>query len=183
LGKKILILNGSPRKNGNTATLIEHFSKGAEQAGHTLTRFNLSEMSIHPCLGCLKGGKTPGTLCTHKDDMDKIYPVYQETDIIVFASPLYFWSFSAQLKTALDRLFAVTEALGHSLKIEAMLLIAAADAGEDNFKPLNVLYDKLLKYMDWTDIGRLFAGGVYEIGDIKDKPILEEVQKFGEAIK
>lgn len=183
MGKKILILNGSPRKNGNTATLIEHFSKGAQKAGHAVTRFNLAEMLIRPCIGCLRGAKIQDGFCTQKDHMDKIYPVYEKTDILVFASPLYFWSFTAQLKTALDRLFAVTEAQGHAPKIETMMLIAAGDESEDNFKPLNALYDKLLNYTGWTDLGRLFVGGVYEIGDIKGKPILEEVQKFGAAIK
>lgn len=107
--KKILILNGSPRLNGNTFSLIEEFTKGAKLNGNDVIRFDLDRMDIHCCKGCLKGGKNPDSPCSQKDDMLKIYPYYKETDILVLASPMYYWSFSAQLKIAIDRLFAVTE--------------------------------------------------------------------------
>ncbi|MEI0518198.1 flavodoxin family protein [Brachyspira murdochii] len=107
--KKILILNGSPRINGNTAALIEEFIKGAKLNGNDIIKFDLDKMNIHGCKGCLKGGKDKESPCTQKDDMLKIYPHYKEADILVLASPMYYWAFSAQLKTAIDRLFAVTE--------------------------------------------------------------------------
>ena len=88
MNKKIIILNGSPRLKGNTAGLIDAFVQGAEQAGHTVKTFNLQKMNIHPCLGCLGGGKNPDSPCTQKDDMDQIYPVYEEADIVVLASPM-----------------------------------------------------------------------------------------------
>ncbi len=66
-------------------------------------------MNIHPCIGCLQGGKTYDSPCVQKDDMDQIYTLYRSADCIVYASPLYWWSFSAQLKTGIDRLFAVME--------------------------------------------------------------------------
>ena len=71
MNKKIIILNGSPRLKGNTAGLIDAFVQGAEQAGHTVKTFNLQKMNIHPCLGCLGGGKNPDSPCTQKDDMDR----------------------------------------------------------------------------------------------------------------
>ena len=109
MGKKIVILNGSPRAKGNTAELIQSFTEGAESAGHTVTCFNLQKMNIHPCLGCCGGGENPDSPCVQKDDMDTIYPVYKDADMVVLASPLYFWTISGQLKCALDRLFAVAE--------------------------------------------------------------------------
>lgn len=107
--KKILILNGSPRLNGNTFSLIEELTKGAKLNGNDVVRFDLDRMNIHCCKGCLKGGKNPDSPCSQKDDMLKIYPYYKEADILVLASPMYYWAFSAQLKIAIDRLFAVTE--------------------------------------------------------------------------
>ena len=77
MGKKIVILNGSPRLNGNTAALIREFVRGAEAAGNTVVRFDLDRMAIHGCKGCLGGGKNPDQPCVQKDDMDLIYPEYR----------------------------------------------------------------------------------------------------------
>ena len=107
MSKKILILNGSPRSKGNTAMLCDALSAGARSAGHQVTRFDLHKLDIHGCLGCVKGGKDPASPCVQKDDMGLIYPAYREADIVVLASPMYYWGFSGPLKTAFDRLFAV----------------------------------------------------------------------------
>ena len=92
MSKKIVILNGSPRPNGNTAALIEQFTKGAEQNGNQVVRFDLQRMNIHGCLGCCKGGKNPSAPCVQNDDMNKIYPHYVDADLIVLASPMYYWA-------------------------------------------------------------------------------------------
>lgn len=89
--KKIVILNGSPRTNGNTKALIECFTKGAKSAGNEVTCFDLQKMNIHGCLGCCKGGQNPESPCVQKDDMQQIYPVYREADVVVLASPMYYW--------------------------------------------------------------------------------------------
>jgi len=90
-------------------TAIRPCSVIAKGAGHTVSRFDLQEMDIHGCLGCMKGGRDSASPCMQKDDMEKIYPVYKEADIVVLASPLYFWTYSGQLRIAFDRLFAVAE--------------------------------------------------------------------------
>lgn len=98
MSKKIIILNGSPRKTGNTTALTAEFKKGAEEAGNIVTEFFLDTMNINGCKGCFGGGKNPDSPCAQKDDMDKIYPVYKEADIVVLATPLYYWTVSGQLK-------------------------------------------------------------------------------------
>lgn len=183
MGKKIVILNGSPRKNGNTSMLLDFFAQGAEQAGHTVTRFDLQSMNIHPCIGCLKGGKDPGSPCTQKDDMDKIYPAYKDADVLVLASPMYYWSFTAQLKAVIDRLFAVMEAEGKAAFKETMMLVAAEDTGESNEAPMIAYYETLVSKLKWRDIGYLFAGGVFKVGDIEGKPVLEDARRLGASIK
>ena len=131
MGKHIIILNGSPRKNGNTSALTEQFRKGAEEAGHVVTEFHLGSMNIGGCRGCWQGGKDPVCPCVQKDDMAKIYPVYKEADVVVLASPLYYWFISGQLKTTFDRLFAVAESDPdfRNPKKESVLLMAAEGAG------------------------------------------------------
>lgn len=177
--KKIVILNGSPRLNGNTAELCSAFTEGAETAGHSVTRFDLQTMNIHPCLGCFKGGKDPASPCAQKDDMDKIYSVYREADIVVFASPLYCWSFSAQLKCAFDRLFAVTELEGYTKK-GCVLLVASTGT---KLEPVVHYYKAAVQNMQWYDCGMVLASGNREIGDIQNRPRqLEEARALGRTL-
>lgn len=183
--KKILILNGSPRLNGNTFSLIEKFTKGAKLNGNDVIRFDLDRMDIHCCKGCLKGGKNPDSPCSQKDDMLKIYPYYKEADILVLASPMYYWSFSAQLKIAIDRLFAVTE-IDPNYKTpykECFMLMAAEGDDENNSKPVIEYYHYLLNYLGWKDLGYLIAGGVFNVEDIKGKEeLLNKAFEIGKSI-
>lgn len=183
MSKKIIVLNGSPRKNGNTSALIDRFTEGARSSGHTVSRFDIQQMNMHPCIGCLKGGKDPNSPCTQKDDMEKVYPVFKEADIIVLASPLYCWSFSAQLKAAIDRLFAVMEEYGRTPEKDCMMIIAAEGNDDENIAPMISYYETLAKFLNWTDIGQLVAGGVLEIGDISGHPALDEAYKIGAGIE
>ncbi len=180
--KKIVILNGSPRKNGNTSALIEKFTTGAEENGNTVTEFFLNDMNINGCRGCFGGGKNPDSPCVQKDDMDKIYPLYKEADIIVLASPLYYWSISGQLKCAFDRLFAVAECDPnyHNPKKDSILLMAAEGYG---FEESEYWYDRLEKHLGWKSIGKVLCGGVMDIGDIEGKKELKDAYELGKSIK
>lgn len=181
MGKKILILNGSPRANGNTAGLIQSFTEGAETAGHEVIRFELQKMNIHACLGCGRGGKNPESPCVQKDDMEKIYTAYREADVICLASPLYFWTISGQLKCTIDRLYAVAECdgdLAHPTK-ECVLLMSAEGNG---YEESIFWYDNLMKYLSWTDRGKVLCSGVHEIGDIIGNPKLKEAYELGKKL-
>lgn len=179
--KKILILNGSPRAKGNTVQLIKSFTEGAENAGHIVTRFDLQKMNIHPCLGCCSGGKNPDSPCIQKDDMDKIYPAYKEADVIILASPLYYWTISGQLKCAFDRLFAVAECNENyeNPKKECALLMAAEGNG---YEEIVYWYDRLIKHLGWKDKGKILCGGVFHIGDINEKKELNDAYELGKSI-
>lgn len=185
MSKKILILNGSPRLNGNTSALIREFTKGAEASKHTVVRFDLDRMMIHGCKGCLSGGKNPEKPCVQKDDMQEIYPEYKAADIIVFASPMYYWGFSGQLKCAVDRLFAVTESDPNwkTPHKNVILLMAAEGAGKGNDAPVLDYYHALLGFLGWKDLGHLIAGGVLKIGDIEGQPSLLDAFELGKSIQ
>lgn len=181
MNKKIIILNGSPRKNGNTAELIKAFTNGAESSGHIVTEFFLNDMNINGCRGCFRGGKNPDSPCVQKDDMDKIYPVYKEADIIVLASPLYYWTISGQLKCAFDRLFAVAECDSNyrNPKKDSILIMAAEGYG---FEESEYWYDRLEKHLGWKSLGKVLCGDVMDIGDIKEKPELAKAYELGKSI-
>ena len=185
MAKKIVILNGSPRPRGNTAALIEAFTKGAEQAGNGVVRFDVCKMNIHPCLGCCGGGKNPESPCVQKDDMDAIYPHSKDADLVVLASPMYYWSLSGQLKCAFDRLFAVMElspSYENPVK-DCVLLMAAEGDTESNFEPVRHYYHALLERLGWKDCGIVYAGGNMHVGDIAGKPQLEEAEALGASIR
>lgn len=185
MGKNVLVLNGSPRANGNTAALLDEFIRGAESSGNTVTRFDIQKMNIHPCLGCWGGGKDPASPCAQKDDMAKIYPVYEKADILVLASPIYFWGITGQLKCVFDRLFAVAECnpdYENPVKT-CMLLVVAEGTSQENFEPVLHYYHSLVKWLNWKDAGTLYAGGNTAPGDIKGKPDqLEAARKMGTSI-
>lgn len=181
MSKKIIILNGSPRKNGNTSALTAEFTRGAIESGNTVTEFHLNTMNIHGCLGCCGGGKDHSSPCVQKDDMDKIYPVYKDADIVVLASPLYYWTISGQLKTAFDRLFAVAECAPNycNPKKETVFLMAAEG---HEFEESLYWYDRLEQHLGWKSLGKVLCGGVMAVGDIKGKKELTEAYELGKSI-
>ena len=163
MSKQILILNGSPRIHGNTAALIDAFTAGAEAAGHTVAR--------HPCV--------------QRNGMDAVYPAYMAADVVVLASPMYYWSISGQLRCAFDRLFAVAELgpdLANPVK-DAVLLMAAEGDTEENFAPVRAYYKALLDCLGWKDAGIVYAGGNMAVGDIQAHPEqLEAARQLGAAL-
>lgn len=181
MAKKIIVLNGSPRPKGNTSALAEEFSKGAREAGCEVTSFLLDKMDIHGCKGCFGGGKDAAHPCVQRDDMEKIYPVYKDADLVVLASPLYYWNFSGQLRTAFDRLFAVAEcdANYQNPVKEAVLLMAAEGFGFDDAL---TYYENLMKHLGWKDRGHVLAGGVMKVGDIASHKELKEAYELGKAV-
>lgn len=181
MSKKIIILNGSPRKMGNTSALTAEFTKGAKEAGNSVTEFFLDNMNINGCKGCFGGGKNPDSPCVQKDDMEKIYPIYKEADIVVLATPLYYWTISGQLKTAFDRLFAVAECDPdyRNPKKDSVLIMAAEGHG---FEESEYWYDRLEKHLGWNSLGKILCGGVMAVGDIKEKQEWYDAYKLGKSI-
>lgn len=183
MSKKIVILNGSPRKTGNTSALVKAFTEGAESAGNTVTAFFLAGMDIHGCKGCFGGHSSRDCPCVQKDDMTQIYPAVKTSDVVVLASPLYYWTMSGQLATALDRLFALEEADGNFLRgngKSSALLMAAEGHGFDDAV---LYYDHLLEHLRWKNLGHVLAGGNMNPGDIKGKTEIEQAYALGKSIQ
>lgn len=182
MDKKIVVLNGSPRKTGNTAALVREFTRGAEEAGHTVTEFFLDGMDIHGCKGCFGGHSSRECPCVQKDDMGRIYPAVKNCDVVVLASPLYYWNLSGQLRTAVDRLFALEEGDGNLLRgnSRASCLLMAAEG--NGFEDVLTYYDHLMEHLRWTNLGHVLAGGNGDVGDIDGKPELQAAYELGKSI-
>ncbi len=180
--KKILILNGSPRIKGNTSCLIKEFEKGAMESGNEVKTFNLGRMNIHGCLGCFGGGKNFNHPCVQNDDMNQIYPYFKEADVIVLASPLYYWTISSQLKQALDRLFALEELDKTLVRNNKDVILLMASAGGD-FVATEYWFKAFSRHMGWNIIGKVLVDGVHDIKDIDNKvDDLNKAYELGKSI-
>lgn len=106
---KLFILQGSPRKKGNTAQIINVFIDSLPEEYNT-TQMDCNDLDIHPCIGCNTCHKTLGTSgCVFKDDFQKVYQAMKDADVIIFTSPVYCWAFPAQMKVVLDRCYSLVK--------------------------------------------------------------------------
>mgnify|MGYP001022792732 CR=1 FL=1 len=179
MSKNIVVLNGSPRKGGNTETLADAFVEGAREAGHTVFYFNVSNIIINGCLD-FKHCFTHKGECAQKDEMQEIYSALYKADMLVFASPIYWWGFSAQLKAVIDRMF-VNESKPLPIKSSALLLVCA-DTEAGVAEPVISQYRKINGYLGWKDAGIIVQKGVSDKGDIIGKKSLIEARELGRNI-
>lgn len=183
MSKNIVILNGSPRRRGNTSALVREFTKGAESGGNKVTEFFLNDMDIRGCRGCFgchSGRECP---CAQKDDMNQIYPAVKDCQVIILATPLYYWNMSGQIRTAVDRLFALEEGDGNLLRghgRSSALLMAAEGNG---FEDVVLYYDHLMEHLRWENLGHVLAGGNCDPGDIEGKAELQKAYELGRSIR
>ena len=130
---KITVLMGSPNRNGSTAILVENFARGAEEAGHAVDVVDVCHANIHPCTGCVKCGYEGP--CVQKDDVEVIRKKLLASDMVVFATPLYYYGMTAQLKTVVDRFCAYNSSL-NSRHLKSALLTVAWNADDWTFEAL-----------------------------------------------
>ena len=153
---KIVILQGSPNKKGSTSILAENFSRGAEAAGHSVRRFDLTDMNIRPCTGCVTCGYEGP--CILHDDNQKIRNAVLEADMVVFATPLYYYGMSAQLKTVIDRFCAYNSSITRK-HMKSALLTVAWNSDNWTFDALESHYRTLVRYLDLEDQGMVLGRG------------------------
>lgn len=170
----ITILNGSPRKDGNTKFMINSFIEGAAKTNHNITTINTCEKNISGCLACEYCHTKGNGNCIQQDDMQKIYPILQETDMIILASPVYYHSFSGQLQCAINRIYALDKPA--KLKYAALFL----SSGSDNvYEGAIYQYKKsFLEYLNLKDMGIYTA---YDENN-KSENLREQLVKFGSSL-
>ena len=174
----ILIISGSPRKGGNTDLLVDAFARGAAEH-HQVEIVSVRDYKVNPCLGCNACFKTNG-ICAQKDDMPVIYEKMSQADMLVIASPVYFYGLSAQLKAVIDRFHNPIRDTFHVKKM-ALLLVGAASLPE-LFDAILTEYNLCLKFFKIEDAGKVLVRGVKDKGDIKGTRFLDDAYQLGISI-
>ena len=121
----ILVLNGSPRKEGNTAAMVDAFAAGAREAGHQVDIVPVCQKKIAGCLACEYCHTKGNGKCVQQDDMQQVYPLLEQAQMIVLASPVYYHSFTGQLQCAINRIYALDKP--KNLKKAALILSSGSD--------------------------------------------------------
>ncbi len=185
--KKILIIQGGGRPNGNTAQLVKAFAKGAVDAGHEIEIISLIKNEVKGCLGC--NACRYGKPCVQKDSFNEIVPKIKSADLLVFASPLYFWTISSRIKAFIERFYCIAEKdddppLGRYEKYpekDCALLMTAADNFFWTFEQAVSYYRfTLVNYIGFHDRGILLAGGC---GDTNGKPQIDKTGHLSAAYR
>ena len=169
---KIAILNGSP-KVGNTASMVNAFAEGAKEAGHEVEILHVGKMKIAGCLACeYCHGKGEGK-CVQKDDMEKVMPAYKEADMVVYASPVYYFDVTAQLSAAMQRVYAI----GKPTKATKAALLLSSGSPNVYSGAINT-YQNMIGYMGLKDMGIITAAGNENCSEAK----LAEVRNLAKSL-
>jgi len=160
----IIILNAAARKNGNTAALVESFTKGAKESGNSVKEFYLQTMSIRGCLACM-GCTRNADPCAQKDEMSQIYDAFKECDVVVLSSPVYFLGVAGPLKTTVDRLFAMFSKFGfEACQRDCALLMTSDDPQYDQSVDW---YRNFVDSVGWNSLGEVLgSGGIQQAHDL-----------------
>ena len=172
---KILVLNGSPRANGNTAAHVAAFAEGARGAGHTVDVVEVCKKKIAGCLACDACRRAGNRTCVVTDDMQAVYPLLDEAEMIVIASPVYYYALSGQLQCVISRFYALDRPLPR-LKKSALLLSAAESVAFDG-----AVQSYHLAFQYWLgaeDMGVITAAD----GENQSEAKLSELRDFGRSL-
>lgn len=173
--KNILVLTGSYRRGGDSSLMADAFIRGAERAGHTVTRFDTGRMKIGGCIACKKCF-SKGTACVFNDDFNTIAPYIEEAETIVFITPLYWYTFTAQLKAAIDKIYSLFVA-ERPVKIKESILLVCGETDEiSDFEGIIKTYESIYKLMKWENTGIITVPNVNEVGDILKTDALEKIE-------
>ena len=179
MSKKVLIISTSPRKGGNSDTLAEEFAKGAQEVGHEVEKINLRDKAIGFCRGCLACQKTGR--CVIHDDADTIAQKMLTADVIVFATPIYYYEMSGQMKTMLDRANPLYPS-DYAFR-DIYLLATAADTDESAMDGAIKGLEGWIACFERAHLaGTVFGGGADAIGTIQGSPALEKAYGMGKNI-
>lgn len=179
MNKRVVILSTSPRRNSNSEALAEAFVKGAIEAGNNVEIIRMREKSYRFCLGCFACQRTGK--CIIKDDMAEIVPKMEQADVLVFATPIYYYEMSGQMKTLLDRANPLFVA---DYRFRDVYFLASAAEDED-FVPQRA-QSGLEGWIECFEKARLagtvFGGGVTEPGEIQGSSTLYNAYEMGLAV-
>ena len=183
--KRILVVMGGGRPKGNTAQLAKAFIRGAEEAGHSVEKVSLLKIEVKGCLGC--NACRYGKPCVQKDGFNELVPKIKQADLIVFASPLYFWTISSKLKAFIERFYCIAEEdpeppygryEKYPVKDSALLMTSADDFFWTFEQAVSYYQFTIVNYIGFHDRGMVLAGGC---GDTNGQPQIDKTGHLQEA--
>ena len=168
MSKKVLIISSSPRKGGNSDTLCDKFAEGAKSAGNEVEKIFLKDKKINYCTGCGFCNTNDYTACSQKDDTSEILDKMVEADVIVFATPVYFYTMCGQLKTLIDRCCAI---------------YTAADTNQAAINRVLAEFDGLMACLDNPNpVGAIAGLGVWQKGDVNSTIYMQQAFDMGKSV-
>lgn len=176
--KKVLILSSSPRRNGNSDLLCDRFLEGAKSSGHTVEKIFIKDKNINYCTGC--SSCSMGKSCPQKDDMPEILEKMINADVIVMATPVYFYTMCGQMKTFIDRTCARYQEISN----KDFYFILSAAVGDK--AALERTVDAFRGFTDCLENPRekgiIYGVGAWKVGEIKETHAMDEAYKMGQEI-
>lgn len=162
---KVIAIFGGPRKKGNTATVLGWVEEELTSLGHQVERINLASKKINGCISCYKCKDNPDEPgCVQKDDAPAIINQMVASDTVIYASPLYYWGFSAQMKALIDRCYSLYRGEcgtpNHTSFVEGQrqaLIVTAADPFENNTEQILIAFQRMLVYNKSHSAGELLV--------------------------
>lgn len=181
MSKKIVVITGSPRKNGNSFAMTEAFIKAAEEKGHTVTRFDAAMKKVggcHACETCYSTGKA----CTFDDDFNTIAPAILEADAIVFTMPVYWYSIPAQIKGVIDRIFSLVVGGKDIAGKECALITCCEEEDMSVMDGVRIPMERMCDLNKWKMVGEVLIPGVLNAGDIDKTDGYKKAAALADAI-
>ena len=177
---KIVVMEGSPNKNGSSNLLAECFKQGAKEAGHSVEVVDIAHANIHPCTGCIHCGYEGP--CVQKDDIEMIRKKILSADMMVFVTPLYYYGMSAQLKNMIDRFCAFNGSIQRK-HMKSALLTVAWNSDDWTFDALEAHYKTLVRYLNLEDMGRVLGYGCGTPSMTQHSQYLKQAYILGNRLK
>ena len=176
---KIVILMGSSNPKGSTNILVQSFRKGAEESGHTVEIIDVCHANIRPCTGCVACGYEGD--CVQRDDNLTVREKLLSCDMVVFATPLYYYGMSAQLKAVVDRFCSYNSSLNRR-HLKSALLTVAWNVDDWTFDALTAHYQTLVRYINFEDKGMILGYGCGSPSMTRSSKSPEQAYKFGKSL-
>ena len=176
---RILVLKGSPHRHGSSNLLAERFEEGAREAGHDVESFDVAHADIRPCLGCDACGMAGA--CCQADDMAALRDALLDADLVAFATPLYYFGMSAQMKTAIDRFYSFNGQLAGK-RLKAVFLAAAWNDDDWTMRDLAAHYATLCRYLNFQDAGSVMGTGCGTVPMTRRTRFPQEAYELGRSL-
>lgn len=181
MSKKIVVITGSPRKNGNSFAMTEAFIQAAEDKGHQITRFDAAMKNVGGCHACETCFKT-GNACSFDDDFNTIAPAILEADTVVFTMPVYWYSIPAQIKGVIDKLFSFVVAGKDIAGKEFAMIVCCEEEDLSVMDGIRIPLERSAALLKWKMVGEVLIPGILNVGDVEKTDGLKQAAALADKL-